>query len=169
MLRDTKGYTLIELTVVVVLIGLMLTLTIPRFQSAILTDDLKSMTRKMIGMMKGLRDEAVREHKDYLLHLDLESNRFWIDTTDMTEEERARAAKLATPFPERVRVLDVWFRGKGKTMSGQTTIRFNKKGYAQPSVIHLGSEDGREFTLVLSPFLAKVEIYEKYIEFEDMS
>lgn len=168
MLSDTKGYTLIELIVVVVLIGLMMTLTIPRFQTTIVTDDLKSTTRKMVGMIKGLRDEAIREQKVYILHFDLESNRFWIDSTAMNEEERARAAEMATPFPQGVRVLDVWFSGKGKKMTGQTAIRFNRKGYVQPSVVHLGSDDGREFTLVLSPFLGRVKVYETYVEFEEI-
>ena len=143
-------------------------LTIPRFQTAIVTDDLKATTRKMVGMIKGLRDEAVREYRVYFLHFDLESNRFWIDSTGMTEEERARAAEKASTLPEGIRVLDIWFSGKGKKMTGQAAIRFNTKGYVQPSAIHLGSEDGREFTLVLSPFLGRVKIYEEYIEFEEI-
>ena len=168
MLRETKGFTLIELTVVVVLIGIIMTLTVPRFQTAIITDDLKATTRKMVGMIKGLRDEAIREQSVYFLHFDLESNRFWIDSTGMTEEERARAAEKAAPLPEGIRVLDIWFSGKGKKMSGQTAIRFNKKGYVQPSVIHLGSDDGRQFTLVLSPFLGRIRVYDRYIEFEEI-
>ncbi|NNG08138.1 MAG: prepilin-type N-terminal cleavage/methylation domain-containing protein [Desulfobacteraceae bacterium] len=168
MLRETRGFTLIELTVVVVLIGIMMTLTVPRFQTAIVTDDLKATARKMVGMIKGLRDEAIREQRVYFLHFDLESNRFWIDSTGMTEEERARAAEKAAPLPEGIRVLDIWFSSKGKKMNGQTAIRFNKKGYVQPSAIHLGSDDdGREFTLVLSPFLGRVKVYDRYIEFEE--
>jgi general secretion pathway protein H len=168
MLRENKGFTLIELTVVVVLIGIILTLTVPRFQTAIMTDDLKATTRKMVGMIKGLRDEAIREQRVYFLHFDLESNRFWIDSTGMTEEERARAAEKAYTLPERVQVLDIWSSSKGKKMTGQTAIRFSKKGYVQPSAIHLGADDGREFTLVLSPFLGRVEVYDRYIEFEEI-
>ncbi len=167
-LGETKGYTLIELTVVVVIIGLMMTLTIPRFQTAIVTDDLKATTRKMVGMIKNLREDAIREQKVYFLHFDLESNRVWIDSTAMTEEERARAVETASPLPEGVRILDIWFSSKGKKMTGQTTIRFNRKGYVQPSVIHLGSEDGREFTIELSPFLGTVKVYDKYIEFGEI-
>jgi general secretion pathway protein H len=86
----------------------------------------------------------------------------------MTEEERARAAEKAYTLPERVQVLDIWFSSKGKKMTGQTVIRFSKKGYVQPSAIHLGADDGREFTLVLSPFLGRVEVYDRYIEFEEI-
>ncbi len=165
--RETKGFTLIELTVVIVLLGIIMTLTVPRFQTAILTDDLKATTRKMVGMIKGLRDEAIREQRVYFLHFDLESNRFWIDSTGMSEEERARAAEKAFTLPETVRVLDIWVSSKGKKMTGQTAIRFSKKGYVQPSAIHLGAEDGREFTLVLNPFLGRVTVYDRYIEFEE--
>ncbi len=165
--HSVKGFTLIELMVILIFIGIVLTLTIPRVQTGIVTDDLKSSTRKMIGLIRGLKDEAVREHKTCFLHFDLESDRYWIDSTVMSEEERARAAENAFPLPKGVHVLDVWFRDKGKQMVGRTAIRFSKKGYIQPSVIHLGSEDDRVFTLVLSPFLGKVEIHEKYIEFED--
>jgi len=31
-------------------------------------------------------------------------------------------------------------------------------------VIHLGAEDGREFTLLLNPFLAKIKSYDKYVD-----
>lgn len=166
--QHSKGFTFIELTVVILLMGLMFALTIPRFQGALLTDDLKKTTRRMIGMIKGLRNEAIREQKDYFLHFDLESNRFWVDSADMTELERATASEEASHFPEGVRIMDIWFRGEGKTMTGETAIRFNRKGYVPQSVIHLGSEDGREFTLVLSPFLGRVKVLETYIDFVDL-
>ena len=167
--HTVKGFTLIELMVILIFVGIVLSLTIPRFQAGFVTDDLKASTRKMIGLIRGLKDEAVREHKTCFLHFDLESKRYWIDSTVMSEEERARAAESAFALPGGIHVLDVWFRDKGKQMVGRTAIRFSKKGYIQPSVIHLGSEDERVFTLELSPFLGKVKIHEGYIEFEDFS
>lgn len=162
-----KGFTLIELMVILIFIGIVLTFTIPRVQTGIMSDDLKASTRKMIGLIKGLKDEAVREHKTCFLHFDLESDRYWVDSAVMSDEERARAAENALTLPGGIHVLDVWFRDKGKKMVGRTAIRFSEKGYIQPSVIHLGSEDDRAFTLELSPFLGKVKIYEEYIEFEN--
>ncbi len=164
MPRKTKGYTFIELTVVIFLIGLTLVLTVPRFRYSIVTDDLKATVRQMIGTIRGLRNEAIREYKIYRLHFDLESNRLWVESTSMTEEERAEAYKKAFQLPEGVRILDVWRRETGKKMAGQTAIHFTKKGYVERSIIHLAAEDGRKFTLVLSPFLGKVKVHEKYVE-----
>ncbi len=163
-----KGYTLIELAVVVVLISLFLALSIPRFQYAMVTDDLKTTTRKIIGLVNGLRNEAIREQKSYVFHLDLEGNRLWIESDGMGEEERALAREGAFKFPQGVRILDIWRRGKGKKVDGEAVIRFSKKGYVQQTVIHLGSEDGREFTLELSPFLGTIKIYNKYVDIERM-
>ena len=129
-----------------------------------LTDDLKATVRRMVGTVRSLRNEAIREQKIYTLHFDLESNRFWIESADITDEGRDLAYEKAYRLPEGVRILDVWRRGTGKKMAGETSIRFTKKGYVEQSIIHLAAEDGREFTLVLSPFLGKVKVHEKYVE-----
>ncbi len=168
MLNSREGYTLIELIVVIVLIGLIMTLSLPRFQYSMLTDDLKGSTRRMVGTIRSLRDVALREQRAYDLRIDLESNSFWIDSPAMTENERATAREKASCLPEGVHILDVWYSGEGKKMMGETFIRFNRKGYIRPSVIHLGSDDGRRFTLVLSPFLGKIEMLEEYVDFEEI-
>jgi general secretion pathway protein H len=161
-----RGFTFIEITVVIFLIGLIIGLAMPRVRDALLTDNLRRTSRKMIGLMKELRNEAIREHKVYFMHFDLDGNRFWIDSTAMNEEEQARAREKASSFPEDVRVLDVWFKGKGKTVGGETFIRFSNKGYVPQSAIHLGSEDGRSLTLELSPFLGRVKVLDSYVEYE---
>lgn len=168
MLQDKKGYTFIEITVVVLLIGLMMALTLPRFRYAMLTDNLKTATRRLVGTIKTIRNEAVREQQGFVLYFDLESNRFWPESSGMTEEERLISQERASSLPGGVRILDIWLKGKGKKVAGDAAIRFNKKGYVQQSVIHLESEDGRQFTLVLSPFLGRVRILERYVEFEDV-
>jgi general secretion pathway protein H len=86
----------------------------------------------------------------------------------MSEEERVISQEKASSLPSGVSIIDVWLKGKGKKMAGETGIRFTKKGYVQQSAIHLGSEDGRRFTLVLSPFLGRVQVLENYVEFEDV-
>jgi prepilin-type N-terminal cleavage/methylation domain-containing protein len=164
---NEKGFTLIELTVVVLLIGIIAALTFPRFRQAVTTDTLKSSTRKLVGIIRNLRTEAVKRHDAYFLRFDLDTNLFWIERQCMTETEQMAAKDKAVTLPGGVRILDVWLKGKGKETTGITTIRFNEKGYVQQSAIHLGFEDGRKFTLVLSTFLAKVEILDSYVEFEE--
>ena len=166
MFLDKRGYTLIELIVVLVLIGMMLTLAAPRLRNALLTDDLKGSARKMIGIINNLRNEAIREQRDYSLNFDLDANRFWISYRSMTDEERAVASEEGSNLPPDVRIHDVWIKGAGKMVRGAARIRFTRRGYTQKSAIHLSSKDGRELTLVLSPFLGKVKVINKYVEFD---
>ena len=122
----------------------------------------------MVGMIKNLRNDAIREHRDYILRFDLGLNRIWIDSPAMTEEERTMAREKAFHLAKGVRILDIRFKGEEKKMSGETGIRVNKRGYVQPSVIHLGSDDEKVFTLLLRPFLGKVDIRENYVDIEDL-
>ena len=163
---NKKGYTLVELIVVLVLIGLVLTLVAPRLRNALLSDNLKSAARKMMGIISNLRNEAIREQKDYVLHFDLNANRFWVSYGSMTDEDRTVAREEGSNFPSDIHIDDVWIKGEGKIVEGETRIRFTRRGYTQKSAIHLSSEDGRKLTLELSPFLGKVKVINKYVEFD---
>jgi Tfp pilus assembly protein FimT len=159
----------VELIVVMMLVAVVMGLSIPRFREAILTDELKATTRRLVGAIRDLRNDAVRDQTTYDLHIDLESGLYWVDSPDMSEEARVLAREKAIPLPSGIRILDIWRHGKGKKMTGETAIRFTKKGYVQQSVIHLApEEDDWEFTLVLMPFMGEVKVLENYIEFEDV-
>jgi general secretion pathway protein H len=168
MLCKTRAYTLIELTVVVFLIGLMLALTIPRVQHSLLSDDLKVATRRMIGTVRTLRDKAIRDQKVYGLYLDMESSQFWVEWSSMTVEQKADARQNASTFPGNIRILDVWRKDSGKQDMGDTVIHFTKKGYVEQAAIHLGTDDGRVYTIMLSPFLGTAKTYDRYVDISNI-
>ena len=74
------GFTLIELAMVIFLLGMFLSLTVPRLRDAALKDSLKNSSRKLIGYITEVRSMAIRDHIDYYLMLDLDSNQLWIDS-----------------------------------------------------------------------------------------
>lgn len=162
-----KGFTLIELVVVMSLIVMMIGLTMPKIRTSLLSDGLKRTALRMVGMASNLKDEAVREQRSYALHLDMARQQYWIGFAAMTEEEQALALDNAEKLPRDVQILDVWFKEGGKVTEGEAAILFFKKGYVQPSAIHLGADDGRRFTLVLSPFVGNVKVMETYVDFEN--
>ncbi len=169
MIGYSKGYTLIELMVVVVLIGIFFSFTAPRFRDAVLTDSLKSATLRLTGKIINLRSNAMQKHFDHRLRFDLEKNEYWYESADVTPEGSALAhEETVEHLPQDVRIIDIWIKDRGKKMAGDAAIKFTKKGYTQQSAIHLESDDNRVFTIVLSPFLQKVKVMENYIEFEDL-
>jgi hypothetical protein len=100
---------------------------------------------------------------DFYLLFDLHSSRYWVEHPFMSPEERESARKRGRSLPRSVRIADVWISDEGKKAFGVTGIRFSKKGYAQHSAIHLASEDGRSYTLVVHRYLKRVEIFDRYV------
>jgi general secretion pathway protein H len=161
---NDRGYTLIELSVVVLLIGMMLLIAVPQVRDTLLNDDLKATTRKLVGAARELRNEAVREQVDYILHLDLNQPSFWTYSADTTAEKRAEIRKGAIRLPEGIRIAGVRHAEEATKTEGEASVRFFHKGYVEPSVIHLVKDD-RAFTLVFNPFLQAVSVYEKNVDF----
>ncbi len=161
------GYTLVELIVVVVLIGLMFGLAVPAVRDTLLNDSLKQAARRLTGATAELRADAMREHADTLLRISLDENRFWIETADMTEEKRAELRqKESHALPEDVRIADIQRIGEKKQTEGEAEIRFSKQGYAQPAAIHLVKDD-RYVTLMIEPFLSKIRTYDRYVDLDE--
>jgi prepilin-type N-terminal cleavage/methylation domain-containing protein len=68
---NTCGYTLIELIVVIVLLGLMFGLVVPKFRQAVLSDSLDATSLRLIGLIENLRERAISDQVSYVLHLDI--------------------------------------------------------------------------------------------------
>jgi prepilin-type N-terminal cleavage/methylation domain-containing protein len=161
---NNRGYTLIELSVVVLLIGMMLLIAVPRVRDTLIDDDLKAVTRRLISSARELRYESVREQTDYILHIDLTNPAFWVYPADTTAEKKLALRKGAFVFPQGVRIMDVRQADEGKRTEGEALIHFFRRGYVEPTVVHL-TKDDRAFTLVFNPFLQTTTVYEKYVDF----
>jgi general secretion pathway protein H len=165
-MRNNKGYTLIELAVVVLIIGLMLTFAVPRVRDVLREDGLKTAARQLTGAVKELRNEAVREQVDYVLHLDLNNSAFWRYSVDMTPEKKDELKNLSVRLPDGVKIADMYHVGEAKRSDGEAQIRFFKKGYVQPTVIHL-SQGEMSYTVIIHPLLAQVKVHDRYIDVEE--
>ena len=163
-----RGFTLIELTVVVFLIGLVLFLAVPRIHDGFFKDSLRSAIKYIISTSRELRNDAIRENKDFVLNVDMNNSMLWFETSDMTPEKKDEMKNKCFRLPDRVKVMDVDVPGLGKKTSGVASIRFFRKGYTQPAIIHL-TQDEKVFTLVYDPFSGSVRTYDKYLEANERS
>lgn len=162
--RNSKGYTLIELIVVIILLGLMFGLTVPRFRQAILSDSLDATALRLIGLVQDLRERAISEQVSYVLHIDIRARKIWAFASTATEEEQETARERGFDLPGDVTIQDIWSWSGGK-LYDDATIRFSRKGYIEQSMIHLQSEDGRQLSLELTPFLGSIKTHEGYVDF----
>jgi len=162
------GFTLIELTMVVFLLGIMLSLTLPRLSDVALSDTLKKTVRTMTATVKEIRYQAIKDSQEYTLIYDFGLKKFYTNSPGLSEEEQIAAKESSFSLPSDVQVIDISFQNNEKKNSGEVGIGFSKEGYITPSVIHLGSDDGRRFTFILRPLLGDVNVLEEYVEIKDV-
>ena len=159
----SPGYTLIELVVVLVLLSLIFGITVPKFRQNLFSNSLDATSLRFIGLVQELRERAVSSQVSQVLHFDIRNNRIWFFAKNATEEEQEAARERAFELPADVRIENVWTWRSG-TFYEEGVILFSRKGYVEQSVIHLQSEDGRETSLELTPFLGSVKIHDGYVD-----
>jgi general secretion pathway protein H len=160
------GFTLIELIVVMALMGIVLFVSVPRIEGTFLQDDAKKSSRWLIAKIQTLRENAVREQVDFLLHLDLDANRIWETHASMTPEALQDSADNAQSPPGKVRLAAVNFPRREAITAGRTALHFYHAGYSDKALIQMLDGD-RPITLLVEPFLAKVNTFERLVYFED--
>jgi prepilin-type N-terminal cleavage/methylation domain-containing protein len=158
-----QGFTLLEMIMVCVLIGLMLSLSVPSMRSSLFSDPLKSTSRKVIGMVSSVRELAVREQQPYLLHISEGENRLWYEREFNVENpiDGSRSGIHELKFPDSVKIAGLTVGGDSSQVQDQSEIWISKKGYMHHTVIRLEDDDGGNVTLQFFPFLDSVEISDR--------
>lgn len=167
-----RGFTLIELIVVMVLLSILTAFAIPGIRTTLFADQLKSTARQLIGLVNEIGQAARSKQQSYFLFFDSESNTFQVQTNEAKsedeEENQGKERFKQVRVPDGVRVVDIMTAHGGIDSLGDLSIRFSKKGYVDETLIHLSDDDGRDLTLALSPFLGVSRLYDSYQTLEDI-
>lgn len=164
-----------------VLLTMVTAFAMPAFRAGIFTDQLKATARRLIGLISETGQEAVRTQSEQFLHFDMEHNRVWTSAAVPVPVKEGESGGDLTPdpgtveektgsrlnIPDSVKVVDIDTASGGKQSVGAAAIRFSTKGYVDKTLIHLRDEDGRDLTIVLSPFLAATRVVDSYVNIDD--
>jgi prepilin-type N-terminal cleavage/methylation domain-containing protein len=160
-----RGFTLIELMVVMLLISIVLAVAVPRFEGGVLQDPSKRMSRWMINTVRTLRSKAIQKQVAQGLVMDLDHQKMWIVREGMDETERTAASEKAFSLPGGFAIVDVQFPGKDPLTSGTVEVVFYPAGYSDHALVHLENDDAERMTYRIEPLLPKVKIYDQWIDF----
>ncbi|HXY55033.1 MAG TPA: prepilin-type N-terminal cleavage/methylation domain-containing protein [Nitrospirota bacterium] len=163
--RNHRGFTLIELAVVIVVLGIMIALIAPRL-GEIGEADLKRSARHLTGSIRFLRDEAEARKEVYRLVFDVEGGHYWVEALTVSPEKAAEFKRVQTTI------------GAEGSLSGQTTFRdvhavshpddpfilFTPDGWVEKTFIHLRDGEGKQFTLIVRPLTGDTELREGDVE-----
>lgn len=162
-----RGYTLIELSLVVVVIGLAALLIIPSFRTGA---DLKSSSRRLAGIIGLLTRESLARREMLRLTLDLDEGTVlaeqmqedgtWVPLSSLLVEKET--------LPRGQRLRDVETLRQGKVTLGRAYIFFSPQGRPDPAVIHLALKDA-VLTLATNPLTGRVQIRDGDLEGTDFA
>lgn len=156
------GFTLLELAVVLLIIGLILAIAMPYFggfQGA----ELKSEARQLANRSHYLYEEAEAQKVLLRLNLDLNHSAYFVTRLDpfaaqpSFRPEKGPAGGRVT-MPADIRLRDVWVEGGGLFRSGIARCQFYPNGIADAAVIHLFDRKGKVITIGIDPFDGGVAI-----------
>lgn len=74
--RVAPGFTLLELLIVLMLMGLITALTIPVFSGSVSTTELKTAAREIAAGLRLARDQAIAQKSEAVLELDVTARAF---------------------------------------------------------------------------------------------
>ncbi len=162
---QSSGFTLIELAVVIVILGVMITLVVPVL-GELGGANLKRSARHLTGMIRFLRDDSQAKKAVYRLSFDLQNGHYWPEALTIASGQTAEFKRLRSPLAN-----------EGE-LSGQTTFRdvkagshpdepyilFTPDGWVERTLIHLRDGDGDDFTLVIKPLTGETELLEGYVD-----
>jgi prepilin-type N-terminal cleavage/methylation domain-containing protein len=161
-LSFVPGFTLLELAVVLLIIGLVLAIAMPHF-GAFQGAELRSEAHRLAARSHYLYEEAGAQKVLLRLNLDLNNSTYFVTRLDpfaaepSFRPESGPAGGLVT-MPADVRLRDVWIEGGGLFRSGIVPCQFYPAGIVDAAVIHLFDRKGDVMTVGIDPFNGAVAI-----------
>lgn len=159
----TSGLTLIEIVLVVLIIGLVTSLVMPRLK-AFTGGELRDTTRRFAGIFRFLAAESAATKKRFRLKYDLEEGTYWVEILNQEREFVQQESKRF--LPRGISFEDVVTLQRGKVTSGETFTEFFPLG-VENTTVHLRDKGGRVFSLIVNPLTARVKVIDSYVDIDE--
>ncbi len=190
-MNSRNGLTLIELTVILLIIGLVMAVAMPSFVNLLRSTRTGVAARKLTGYMKYVRDKAVRENREFTMVFDRVSNQYWA-AIQVPEEEmppqyhyalESERMKMRYPVYEDEFIGLVEFGSELKIsrvveggiydfytaiVQDYYTLVLYPDGTATRATIYLEGPNEEIMTIHIKPFTGEVEVFDGYQEIEPL-
>jgi prepilin-type N-terminal cleavage/methylation domain-containing protein len=162
-----RGLTLIELSMVLLVLGIIMTLVAPRLGGVLDRQEMRRTINVIRGTARYLQARAAVTKNIYRLTFDFERQIMSVCPVDPQSGACQAEAGLEGrefAFPAGIRLLDMVSYSGEKITDGLAATHFHPTGVAEPSVFHLRGDDQRHITLAIQPLAGGVKVFEGYVE-----
>lgn len=160
-----RGFTLIEIAVVLAIVGMVLMLVMPRLPSSE-RENLKVSARTLASTLRYMQDRAATGRTTYYLRMEpgTDSVRVLEAAADGSEKEPLDPLLRKRPVKAGIIVADVIIPRLGKVNDGTIRLDVGAGGLRDFVVIHLRSPDDTFWTVMAFPASGKVKVFDGYQE-----
>lgn len=157
--RDIKGrpngFTLIELILVLVLMGLFAGLTLPFVVSTLERIKLQSEVRQITSALQFARSEAISKKTLFTFNIDIDKNKYWLAIPKQEEVTQSK------PIDETVRILD-YQRADETLTEGTFMILFYPRGNSSGGTLRFKSINDKDekniYAVTIDPITGRPKI-----------
>jgi general secretion pathway protein H len=150
-----NGFTLLEMVLVLLLMGLFAGLTLPFVVSTLDRIKLQSEVRQISSAIQFTRSEAISRKTLFTFNVDIEKNQYWLAIPKQEEVTQSK------PIDETVQVID-YQRADETLTEGTFEILFYPRGNSSGGTIRFKSTDDKDeeniYAVTIDPITGKPRI-----------
>jgi len=190
---NKKGFTLIEILIVITIIGLIMGIGIPT-ASRVFRTNLKTTASQLAGIIRFAYDLSIVEQKTYRLVFDFSKNAYFLEVSNGNEEVLLESSDEEKPFsllsesekkkasgfqaypgdlgkpqllPNNLKIENIYdVQRKVEQNTEVAYLYFFPQGQTQELIIRLNGEKGKTgfYSLWINPINGKCKIEGRYVE-----
>ena len=164
----SSGFTLLELSLVLFIIGLLVTVLVPRL-GGLEHARLDTSAKRLAALVRYLHGEAAFRGQTYRIRYDLDQHQYGVQVLTPSQETKTFVAdesplSQTVQLPTNVTFTDIRVPSIGRVQIGQVFTHFYPQGYTDPTVIHLRDQQSRTVTVIIPPITGEATVYEGYVD-----
>lgn len=158
--RRRAGFTLVELTIAVFMLGTVLAIATPYFVRSYNAAQLSSTARSLTTACQLARLQAVLRQRPAELHLDFARQNAWVQQALPSATDVDRVTVLHTvALSDRVALVSAQLADEPARKEGEVVIRFYPSGTSDAATVVVQRADGREaLAVMVDPVIGRARV-----------